>query len=202
MVAEIRIYVEGGAKGHHRQASLRQGFAQFFERGGIPVRQPSGRLRVISCGSRYETFRDFRRALETHPQAFNILLVDAERTVSRSPQRQLVEIDGWDDSDLEENQCHLMVQLMEAWLIADPNALARFFGPDFRAGALPRTTNVEEIEKDRLMKALKSATRTTRPGPYHKTEHGPRLLALVDPTKVRKAAPHCDRLFQTIEGIS
>jgi hypothetical protein len=91
-----------------------------------------------------------------------------------------------------------MVQLMEAWFLADPEALALYYGKDFASNALKKNRRVEEIPKADLLKCLKQATRKTQKGIYHKTAHAPRILELLDPDKVRKAAPECDRLFREI----
>jgi len=97
------------------------------------------------------------------------------------------------------DHCHFMVQMMEAWLIADLSALNRFYGPEFKEGALPKNPNVEEIDKKTLLSALKEASRHTSKGEYHKTRHGFKILEMADVSKVRQAAPHCNRLFKTLE---
>lgn len=91
-----------------------------------------------------------------------------------------------------------MVQTMEAWLVADRDALSRFYGQHFNANRLPNNPNVEEIERQTLALALADATRHTQKREYHKIRHGPALLKMVDVTKVRQAAPHCERLFATL----
>jgi len=94
-----------------------------------------------------------------------------------------------------------MVQTMEAWLIADREALARFYGREFREGALPQHADVEHIDKSTLVPALQAATRLTSKGEYHKIRHGCVLLAQLESAKVRRAAPHCERLFITLERL-
>jgi hypothetical protein len=49
-----------------------------------------------------------------------------------------------------------------------------------------------------VLDSLKQATRQTQKGRYHKTQHAPRILESLDPTKVRRAAPNCDRLFREL----
>ena len=98
-----------------------------------------------------------------------------------------------------------MVQMMEAWFHADPDALAKFYGTGFNKGALPGNSgklNVESIAKKDLETGLSAATRKTAKGDYfrHKTAHGPELLARINPNLVRKAAPNCQRLFNQLEG--
>ena len=88
-----------------------------------------------------------------------------------------------------------MVQMMEAWLIADREALVRFYGQGFGENTIPKHSNVEQIDKSTLKLALKAATRNTSKGEYHKIRHGCKLLAQLDSVRVRQAAPHCERLF-------
>lgn len=91
-----------------------------------------------------------------------------------------------------------MVQMMEAWFLADPEALAVYYGQRFGAQALPGRGNVEQIAKADVERSLKEATRKTQKGEYHKIRHGAELLARIDPAKVRKRAPHCERLLATL----
>jgi hypothetical protein len=198
---EVRIYVEGGGQGAQTKAMMRQGFQEFFRELRQQARQRRGRWHVIACGSRNDAFDDFTRALRDHPDAFNILLVDAEGRVTVSPRDHLRMRDGWDTSGLSSDQCHLMVQMMEAWLVADVEALKAFYGQGFRVNAIPGTRNVEAIDKRRLEDALSRATRDTQKGEYHKIKHGAKLLGRIDPAQAREKAQHCERLFRTVERL-
>lgn len=91
-----------------------------------------------------------------------------------------------------------MVQMMEAWFLADPEALTAYYGQDFGAKALPGRKNVEDIAKSDIERSLKEATKRTQKGEYHKIRHGSELLTKIDPGKVRKRAPYCDRLLATL----
>lgn len=62
------------------------------------------------------------------------------------------------------DQCHLMVQTMEAWFIADADTLAQFYGQHFNRNSLPGAKDVETIDKSRIEKALDAATRHTTKG--------------------------------------
>lgn len=88
-----------------------------------------------------------------------------------------------------------MVQMMEAWFLADSEALGAYYGQRFGAKALPGRENVEQIPKADVERFLKEATKKTQKGEYHKIRHGSELLARIDPDKVRKRAPHCERLL-------
>jgi Domain of unknown function (DUF4276) len=127
-----------------------------------------------------------------------VLLVDSEGPVNHGPKEHLKSRDGWNLPDISGEHYHLMVQMMVAWMVADPDALSKFYGQGFNANALPRNPNVEQIGKADLESALKEATRRTAKGEYHKIHHGPKILSQLDVAKVRRAATHCNRLFMTL----
>ncbi len=55
-----------------------------------------------------------------------------------------------------------MVHAVEAWLLADPQVLAEYYGANFHANAIPPRKDVEAIEKRDLMTALERATMGTQ----------------------------------------
>lgn len=195
MVKEIRIYIEGGGDGKNTKALMKQGFRQFFQ---------GFKLNITICGSRSNTFRDFKNALKSHPDAFNILLVDAEALVTiTSPWGHLKSRDNWDKPPgVDDSQCHLMVQLMETWFIADIETLKKFYGKNFQENAIPKTVKLETIDKQNVERSLKAATRNTSKGEYQKIKHASKLLELLDVVKVRQASPYCDILFTTLDKIT
>lgn len=200
-MSEIRVYVEGGGDGGAGRAAIRQGFGQFLN----PLRERARRLQVrwsvVPCGSRHSTFADFRTALRAHRDAFNILLVDAEEAVSGTSWEHLRRRQECQDVRLPDEHGHLMAQTVEAWLIADPEVMETFYGQGFQASALPGRRNVEEIGKADLLAAIDRAVRGTRKGSYDKISHGAALLARLRPERVRPRAPHCERLFATLEQL-
>jgi Domain of unknown function (DUF4276) len=200
MVREIRIYIEGGGNRSDTRAAIREGFSKFLD----PLCQLArkGRLKwfVAACGSREDAFENFRKALETHPDAFLVLLVDSEAPVVGGQWEHLQRRGGWDSGDLRDDHCHLMVQTVEAWLLADPDALSDYYGQGFRRSALPRRDDVEAIPKDQLYASLKRATSDTKKGSYHKIRHCADLLGLLNRDCVRQRARHCDLLFRTLEA--
>ena len=92
-----------------------------------------------------------------------------------------------------------MVQTVEAWLVADPDALAGYYGQGFRRSALPRNHDIEAVSKDQLSQSLERAAAETQKGRYAKIRHCADLLGRLDPSRVRQRASHCDLLFQTLE---
>ena len=91
-----------------------------------------------------------------------------------------------------------MVQMMESWFLADKKKLAEFYGKGFTKNSLPKHMNVEKVAKTDIEKGLKNAINSTSKQEYKKGEHAGEILRLIDSSKVRKSAPHCERLFETI----
>jgi uncharacterized protein DUF4276 len=200
MVKDIRIFVEGGGDRSDSKAAIREGFNNFLKPLRDLARVHRVRWCLTACGGRNAAFDAFRTAVEDYPDSFLVLLVDSETPVAAGPWRHLRERDGWDSKDLAADHCHLMVQTVEAWLVADSEALARFYGQGFLRGSLPKRQNVEEIAKSDLNRALDRATSRTQKGRYHKISHCADLLGLLDQDRVRSRARHCDLLFTTLEA--
>ena len=203
MVNEVRIYIEGGGESKDTKASLRQGFSSFFKELVQVVQSKKIKWNITLCGSRNNAFRDFKNAFATHPDAFVILLVDSEApVVKQSPWEHLKLRDNWDSPGVDDTHCYLMVQAMEAWLMADIDTLKIFYGQGFKENAIPKNINVETIEKDVLERKLKEATRDTKSkGEYQKIQHASKLLEKWDVDKVRKASSECDRIFTTLTEL-
>ena len=165
------------------------------------ARAKSWRWRLVCCGSRNEAHRGFRNALDHGDGGVCILLVDAEGTVNQSARRHLRSRDGWDLRATPEDHIHLMVQAMEAWIVADPPALARYYGQGFRPAALPKTRNLEDVSKQDLERGLRQATQDTSKGRYHKIKHASDLLRRIDVSAVTSRCGHCKRLVDVLGTI-
>jgi len=200
MVNEIRIYVEGGGDQRSGKAAVREGFSKFL----LPLREAARERHIhwniIACGSRNAAFDAFGIALGQHVAAFNVLLVDSESHVSQAPWRHLEDRDHWPIQGIPDDHCHLMVQVMEAWIISDLETLRSFYGQGFNPNPIPSGEDVELIDKADLEHALRQATQNTQKGEYHKIRHGPKILASVDVAKVRSRARHCERMFTILES--
>ena len=213
-MSAIHIYVEGGiAKGvpmskktNQHQSEMRRGFARLFTK---VIQVETGQLQhpiVELCGGRDEAYKTFKKALPDPPGVLSILLVDAEDEVTVDDTRQhLKQRTGdksWDFTGVAEEQCHLMVQTMEAWFLADHNALQAGFKQDFDAKKLKLTKNqnVEKVAKSAIMGKLESATN----GKYTqrtKLEYGGRLLLNLDPAVLGRLK-HCKKLFTTLKSYA
>lgn len=202
---EIRIYIEGGGDYKETKAKFRKGIREFLDQAHDLARSNGITLRLIVCGGRNSAFRDYCNAQYSHPNALNILLVDAEVAVtSRSVLEHLKRRDpSWAQNpefhQLKEDSIHLMAQVMETWILADLDCLARYYGQHFNDQALPRSQNLELVSKQDITNALNRATEKTQKGKYHKINHGPDLLGQVDPQKVRARCFYCDRFWKYLE---
>ena len=196
---KIKIFVEGGGDGSTLKTECRRGFSTFFERAGMKGRMPS----VLACGSRNEAYSDFCTAvMQAVPDVLPLLLVDSEDAITQSPWAHLKTRDNWDKpAAATDEQVHLMVRCMESWFLADRSQLAKYFNQGFDANALPAGTNVESIDKDTLMNALKHASRQCKTkSRYDKGEHSFEILSMIDPEVVAKASPHAERLLKTLRA--
>jgi Domain of unknown function (DUF4276) len=198
MVKAVRIYCEGGGASNSTKDLLRKGMNEFLRELKNIARSNRIRWDLIACGSRQDAYEDFVRALKTFPGAFNVLLVDSDLPVNPPTWRHLKQNNGWELAEEHDLQCHLMAQAMEAWLIADVEALKTYYGRDFNTNTIPATANVEHIDKNQLTRVLNDATRRTQKGKYDKIKHASEILQKLDFVKVRQAAPHCDHLFNTL----
>lgn len=210
----MKLYVEGGGDAPALKTACREGFAKFLGKAGLAGRMP----RVVACGSRADAYDSFCTAIRSGEAA--MLLVDSESPVAAAAQpgdaakredrdrwqpwlhlRQR-QGDGWEKpANSEDLQCHLMVQCMEAWLLADRDTLKRFFGQGYKENALPAPANpVERIAKPQIYDTLAAATRDCKTkSAYGKGEHSFKLLTLIDPAKVIDASPWARRFVETLQ---
>lgn len=205
MHAEFRIFVEGGAKGKLGQ-KCRQGFARFFEKSGLGQRSP----KIVSCGSRKDAYDDFCHALsKAGENDVYLLLVDSEEAVRVDSEHVWAHVkarqgDGWDKpATADEDMLHFMVECMENWFLADPQALEAFFGQGFKAAVLPKNRDIESVLKAEVYEALKRATselKTKRP--YGKGEHSFALLEKINPASVEAAGGFARRVIEKVRAVS
>ena len=215
-MTEIAIYVEGGGDTTDQKAELRQGFDGLLK--DVKSRARAKRLgwKLVCAGGRRAAYDAFINALRTNQGAINVLLVDSEAPIAaetRKPDQDaaarvahLTRRDGWDFSAARSERVHLMVQCMEAWIVADQEALGNYYGQYFARNALPVRQNLEEESKPDIYDKLAHATRDPRitKGEYGKIRHASQLLQSIDPTKVAQRCPRFATftrwLTEAIEG--
>lgn len=192
------IYYEG-----HR--FLKEGFRKFFN---SYFNGSSGEViaKLINCGS--TPIEDFLDGVNKDKinNFFHILLMDSDVLGDSDFHTAVRRRTEWKKSGIDgviNDQFHFMVKMMEAWFLADREALKIYFGRKFRVSKLPRRIKVEEIPAADVKNGLDEATRNTGKGTYSSAKpiHGSKILALIDPQKVKDAAPHCGALFDILETI-
>ena len=193
--------MEGGGKGKGTKETLRLGMERFLQPLKEAARNKELSWKLVCYGSRDETFKRFRDAVNSSADAVNVLLVDAEGPVKRSARDHLRDQDKWNLSFTSGETVHLMVQTMEAWIVADSAALNSYYGQGFRANKLPRATNLETVPKPTVEHSLREATKDTQKGRYHKIRHASDLLKRIDAGRVKARCCHCQRLFDEIRRI-
>lgn len=174
MVKKLRVYFEGDDR-------FRPGFRQFLSEIAEAARSKRCYLDLIAAEG--TPVQDFQAALKSHPDAWNVLVLDSEDPQEFQLRKKSLE--GGDPDSI-----FWMVEIMESWFLADTDALKALFGGNVTKG----NPKVEEIPKVDVLAKLKRVSG----GEYHKVNHGMKLLELIDPAKVRKAAPNCDRMFRVI----
>lgn len=200
-MVDFLVLIEGGGSTRAEQVTLRSGFTAFFAKllGSKP------KPRVVCAGGRGQAFKEFKTAVKADPTAVCFLLVDSEGPVEPglSPWDHVAsrQGDGWErPANATDEQLHLMVEAMEAWLVADPEALATYYGSAFKMNKLPRRPNLEQVPKADLAKALEAATKDARTKGKYQKSHGFDLVGKIDPTKVRRACPgFAERFFKALE---
>lgn len=201
----VKLYVEGGGDTAALKTACREGFTEFITKAGIKKRP-----RVVACGGRRDAYESFCTAIAQGEEA--VLLVDSEIAVSAAhqagnldqwlPWAHLLQRDNWSKPNGSKDiDCHMMVQVMESWFLADRGTLQAFFDPGFNANALPAAANsVEGVAKAAVYSALQQATKSCKTkAPYGKGEHSFKLLAKIDPAKVAAASPWAKRFVDELK---
>ena len=191
----VKVYVEDGGEGKSLKISLRKGFNQFLKRAGLELKMPN----IVGCGSRDSAYNNFRNRLADNG-GNALLLVDAEEPLKApDPWEHLSLRDQWHRPErATSDHCHLMVQTMESWFLADPDALKEYYGRGFREQALHGNPQVEKVLKGDVYERLKLATQGTKKGFYDKGKHSFEILEELDPSKVTSASPFAKRFIDTL----
>lgn len=202
----VKLYVEGGGDSAALRTACREGFTKFITKAGLQKRP-----RIVACGSRQNAYDSYCTAIARDEAA--MLLVDSEAPVAAAHQTGTQEQwqpwdhlkarkgDGWDKpTGANDSDCHMMVQIMEYWFVADRQTLKNFFGHDLSENALPSTANpIERLEKADVFESLKTGTRNClTKGQYDKGDHSFKLLADLNPAVVMAASPWAKRFVDLL----
>ena len=154
MVKELRIYFEGDNR-------LRPAIRHFFSEIAEATSSKGWRFAppVATDGKPIQAFRIAR---QTHRDAWNVLLLDAEDPEEARRREKDLE-------DCDTKSIFWMVQIMESWFLADIDALRRFYDGGFRESALEGNPRVEEIPKTDVLRRLKRQPAERNPASIKRT---------------------------------
>ncbi len=205
---DIYVYVEGGGDSKEQKAELRRGFDALFDFEKSSASRRRIGLVFVCCGGRQDAYEAFQNAVLVRSDRINAMLVDSESPISPVPtdrskdalvrrdhlmQRQGTagrgQSGGWDVTNVAPERIHLMVQCMEAWIVADPEALEDFYKKGFRKNKLPQRPNLEEEPKGDIYAKLEAATEKTQKGKYAKIHHASQLLQRIERDKIAIRCP-------------
>jgi hypothetical protein len=214
-VKTVKLFVEGGGDSNSLHIKCRAAFNNFIKESGLTGKLP----RIIASGSRKSAYDDFCTAIKNGEEA--VLLVDSETAViipadnsvkiddpkTWKPWHHLktrrgedgVIADNWNKpASASDEDCHLMVQIMESWFFADVDALKRYYGQGFSENAIPKRQDIENIPKHDILDILSRATSRTQKGKYSKGAHSFELLEIIDPHKVVNQSPWAKRFVDLL----
>lgn len=222
-MTEVAIYVEGGGDSNQQKTELRQGFNSLMEQQLSKARAKRPRWNVVFAGGRKAAYDAFIHKLRVAgPEVLCVLLVDSEdRLDPESPEPRdespegrlnrlavdavarrdhLIRQDDWKLLyQASPEHVHLMVQCMETWIVADPEALADYYKQGFQASTLPSRHELEEEPKTDVYRKLRAATERTQKGAYTKIKHASELLRRVDPQKIMTRCPRFRTLVRWLD---
>ena len=176
------VYLEGGSH-------LRRPMTNFLRRAvgsDIP-------LKILPCRDRDRAVRLFSQASSSD----SLLLIDSEGDDLITLRRSVVTRTGHPNAV---DRIFFMVQLMEAWFLADRQSLVDYYGQGFNTGRLPGNRQPEQILKRDVEQGLRDATAGTIKGAYDKTDHAVELFAQLNPATVYDACPNFARLIDFLRG--
>jgi hypothetical protein len=211
----VKLFVEGGGDSNLLRTKCRSAFSNFLQESGLTGIMP----RIIASGPRQAAYDDYCTAINNGEKT--VLLVDSEAAViipsdnsvneedpkTWKPWHHLknrqgedgVPADNWNKpAGASDEDCHLMVQIMESWFFADVEALKRYYGKEFNENSLPKRQDIENISKDDIFNILIKATNKTQKGKYSKGEHSFELLEIIDPHKVVNQSPWAKRFVDLL----
>jgi len=150
-VSEIRLYFEG-------DRTLEQGFSRFFSKLHEDALAARVELHIVAAKRGPD---DFAKAIRANPHSWNILLKDSEEEMPRD-RYALCDKHGIPRSQV--GNVFWMVQLMESWFLADPEALDAYYGQKFSTNAIGQTADVERFRSARSITGLRPRRRTPQRG--------------------------------------
>lgn len=172
-----------------------------MEKAGFKDQMP----KVVACGSRSDAYSRFCTALSQSDSGDSpLLLVDSEGPIAVTPWKHVSQRvgDGWKQpKGASDNHLHFMVQMMEAWFLADVDALKKYFDPKFQENKLPKNKPLGSISKGDIASSLKAAIQDCPSATYKKGRDSFEILGKLDPKLVEQASPHAKRFLDQLKQL-
>jgi hypothetical protein len=192
----VDLFIEGGGDSGFQHTEFRKGWVSFLSK----VKRLEHRMPAIKIGrGRESAFKLFSNAIKLRIDfQNNALLVDSEDPITfaysgncitdnQNVLSHLLKRDKWEQPDgYVSNHVFLMVTSMENWLLADVDALSRFYGNGFHLPKPP--VNPEKLSRQQAIEMLENATKECT-NTYGKNVKNFRLLEHLDPEIVASKCP-------------
>ncbi|HOZ62659.1 MAG TPA: DUF4276 family protein [Smithellaceae bacterium] len=194
-MVSIKIYIEGGGEGKDLDSRFREAWSKFFKAAGLSGQMP----RPVRGKGRLNTHDLFVTAFNARKaDELPLLLLDSEEALQdgHTVWQHLKARDNMEKPlQATEEHVYLMVQVMETWLLADPDALRRYFGSKCKIEKIPAWMNLEVIDKQRIFDTLQQITADCGVKVYAKGKVSFELLGTISPEKVKEKCPNAKRLL-------
>lgn len=150
-----------------------------------------GQVMVKAVGDIHRTIKRFLDELQQpqFPGSTALLLIDLDAS-----ERYCADVLAEKKLTAYTNQVFWMIQEMEAWFLAQPGVVDRYYRKSVSAH-LPNTAPAAVSKPGQV---LYDATKTARVEPYHKTSHSPSLLQRLSLPDLRRTFPDVERLVVTL----
>ena len=177
---KVTVYLEGGGDSKELHTRCREGFRKLLERCGFVGKMP----KLVACGGRSQTFRDFRTAHRIYAQgSIALMLIDSEDPMVdiETTWTHLEARDGWEKPEnAADDQVLMMTTCMETWIVADRAALKSHYGQNLQESGLPVVVDLESRPRHVVQDALVHATRNCG-NKYEKGKRSFQILAELTP---------------------
>lgn len=194
---KVTIYLEGGGDSKELHTRCREGFRKLLERCGFVGKMP----KLVACGGRSQTFRDFCTAHRiTARGCIALMLIDSEDPMVNidTTWTHLQARDGWEKPDgADDKQVLMMTTCMETWIVADRVTLRTHYGQHLEESGLPALADLEARTRDAVQSALVHSTRNCV-NRYEKGKRSFQILSELTPATLSAHLPSFVRAMQLL----